>query len=66
MEIAKCLVPSPNGGRTRRHRDDTDGGHDGDDNDSAGTARRGRDGMSIPFGLVDEIFELTGAFEYGI
>ena len=58
------------GGRSRRHGDDMD--QDGDstdttgDTDSTAAARNGRHGMFIPFGLVDDLFELSGAFEYGI
>ena len=41
-------------------QDDTTG-----DSDSSSIARDG-DSRSIPFGLVDDLFELSGAFQYGM
>ena len=35
------------------------------DSDSSLSARKKGPGMAIPFGLVDDLFDLTGAFEYG-
>ena len=58
---SQCNIPT-DGGRSRRHGDDMD--QDGDNTDA--TARNGRHGMFIPFGLVDDLFEFSGAFEYGI
>ena len=35
------------------------------DSDSSQSTREKGPGMAIPFGLVDDLFDLTGAFEYG-
>ena len=48
--------------------DGTDGSAEEDttgDSDSSRNARNG-DTRSIPFGLVDDLFELSGAFGYGM
>ena len=48
--------------------EETDGSAEEDttgDSDSSRNARNG-DTRSIPFGLVDDLFELSGAFQYGM